>query len=64
MTSVFGPAKGPLASHKEAAEYLRKPESWLYHEGERLGVPRYKIGNQWRYRFTELDEWIDRQVAC
>lgn len=64
MDVVNSPVKGRLVSHKEAAEYLTKPESWLYHEGERQGIPRYKIGNQWRYRLTELDEWIDQQVAC
>lgn len=52
-----------LLTTKEAADLLGKPVSWMNHEAGRLGIPRYKIGNQWRYRHSELDQWIDRQVA-
>lgn len=42
----------------EAAQHLGKPISWLYHEAEDRGVPRYKVGNQWRYLRSELDAWV------
>ncbi len=54
---------GALISQREAADYLGKPTSWLYHEARKHGIPRYKIGAQWRYRLVELDAWIDQQVA-
>lgn len=55
--------KGPLVGNKHAADYIGKPVSWLYHEASHAGIPRYKIGNHWRYRLTELDQWIDQQAV-
>ena len=44
----------------EAAEYLHKPTSWLHNNAGRLRIPRYKVGNQWRYRLSEIAEWVER----
>lgn len=49
----------PWATQKEAAKHMGKPVSWLHHEAATLGIPRYKIGNQWRYRLSEVDQWIE-----
>lgn len=45
----------------EAARFLGKPRSWLHQRGGPMGVPRYKIGNVWRYRLSELDGWVRQQ---
>lgn len=63
MSGVVSTQRGALISQQEAADYLHKPVSWLYHEARKHGIPRYKIGAQWRYRLVELDAWIDQQVA-
>jgi excisionase family DNA binding protein len=51
-------APEPYVTTQEAAEFLNKPISWLYHEAEVQRIPRYKVGNQWRYKRSELDAWV------
>lgn len=51
----------PLATTAEVAAYLNKPESWVYDNAARLGIPRYKVGNHYRYRLTEVADWVDRR---
>jgi excisionase family DNA binding protein len=43
----------------EAAELLGKPRSWLHNNAARLGIPRYKTGNHWRYRLSEVSAWVE-----
>lgn len=43
----------------EVAEYLGKPQSWVFVNAERLGMPRRRIGNQYRYRLSEIDAWMN-----
>jgi excisionase family DNA binding protein len=48
--------------HPEAAEYLAVPSGWLYANAERLGIPRYRIGErQFRYKISELSAWLEAQ---
>lgn len=42
----------------EAAAFLGKPQSWLHNNAERLGVPRYRVGNQYRHLRSELVAWV------
>jgi predicted DNA-binding transcriptional regulator AlpA len=51
----------PYVNLSTAAAFLGKPESWLYNRADELGVPRYKIGNVWRFRLSELDAWVKGQ---
>lgn len=58
MEQSYSWAPEPYVTTQEAAAFLNKPVSWLYHEAEERGVPRYKVGNQWRYKCSELDSWV------
>lgn len=44
---------------EEAAQYLNiSPTTlckWIY---DGRNIPAYKMGNQWRFKISELDEWI------
>ena len=51
----------PYVGTAEAARFLGKPRSWLFNNAERQGVPRYPIGNQWRYRLSELSAWLEQR---
>lgn len=46
-------------SIEEAADYLGiKPvtlRSWIRNE---KGVPAHKIGKQWKFKCSELDQWV------
>ncbi len=65
MIELKAVSKGPLVGNREVADYLGRPISWLYHEAAAQKIPRYKVGNQWRYRLSEIDEWLEaRQVSA
>ena len=51
----------PWKNTEETAEHIGSPTSWLYNNAARVGIPRYKIGNQWRYRLSEVDAWLTSQ---
>lgn len=44
----------------EAAEYLGiKPvtlRNWI--RNKKKGIPAQKIGKQWKFKISELDEWV------
>lgn len=46
-------------SIEEAAEYLgvkpRTVRDWLKKE---KGIPAHKIGKQWKFRYSDLDDWV------
>ena len=42
----------------EIAEHLRKPESWIYNNAERLKIPRHRLGQQYRFKVSEVDLWL------
>jgi excisionase family DNA binding protein len=46
---------------KEAAAHLNLSTSYLYQKGDSVGVPRYKIGNKFRYKLSDLDTWVQSQ---
>ena len=46
---------------KEAAAHLNVSTSYLYQKGDSVGVPRYKIGNKFRYKLSDLDNWVQSQ---
>ena len=46
---------------KEAAAHLNVSTSYLYQKGDTVGVPRYNIGNKFRYKLSELDAWVQSQ---
>lgn len=43
----------------EAAEYLGiKPATVREWVRKEKGIPAHKVGKQWKFRCSELDEWI------
>lgn len=44
---------------EEVAEFLGKPASWLHHRAGPLGIPRRKIGQHWRYKLSEVAQWVE-----
>jgi excisionase family DNA binding protein len=41
---------------EEAAEHLSVSKSYLYQTN--LAIPRARIGHQYRYRISDLDNWL------
>jgi len=45
----------------EVAALLRISEKSAYKLAQAGDLPAFKVGNQWRFRRSELDAWIDSQ---
>lgn len=44
---------------EDAAEYLGvKPATVREWIRKKSNMPAHKVGKQWKFRFSELDEWI------
>lgn len=49
----------PFVDTEELCKFLIKPASWVYNNAERLGIPRYRVGLQYRYRLSEVAAWLE-----
>lgn len=48
----------PWVSTEAVAQHLGKPVSWIHQAGERLNIPRRRLGNHYRYKLSEIDSWV------
>ena len=53
----------PLLTTDELCAYLGKPRSWLYHEAENVGLRRYKIGKHYRYKLSDVENWLEERAS-
>jgi len=53
-------APEPYVTTDAIADYLGKPRSWIDNYAARRNMPRHKVGNHYRYRYSEVDAWIER----
>lgn len=51
----------PFVGTNEVAEFLGRPRSWVHDNQARLGIPRIKVGQQFRYRLSEIAAWAEQQ---
>lgn len=51
-----------LTTH-EAAIFLAKSDAYLRNNYQRLGIKAYRIGNQLRFRRSELSQWLEDQAV-
>lgn len=57
-------ARRPLATPAEVSQYLGVPVATLYqwrHRG--IGPKVHKLGRHLRYRWTEVEAWVDQQAV-
>lgn len=52
----------PWVSTERVAQHLGKPVSWLHQNGDRLDIPRRRLGRHLRYRLSEVDAWLMEQA--
>jgi excisionase family DNA binding protein len=53
---------GPIWDSSEAAAYLRIHPRTLTRMARRGEIPSIHIGKLWRFRRTDLDEWLNSKV--
>lgn len=46
---------------KEIAEYLKIKEKTAYALTAKGSLPGFKMGGSWRFRKSEIDQWIKKQ---
>ncbi|MBC7091933.1 MAG: helix-turn-helix domain-containing protein [Nitrososphaeria archaeon] len=50
-----------LLTLEELAKYLKISKHTLYKMLEKSKVPGFKIANQWRFKKSDIDRWIEEQ---
>ncbi|MDO8476060.1 MAG: helix-turn-helix domain-containing protein [Candidatus Rokubacteria bacterium] len=51
----------PAWTVRQLAEYLSVNQRTVYRMAERGELPAFKVGDAWRFRRHDIDEWIERQ---
>lgn len=49
---------------KELALYLKIAEKTAYRFASEGKVPGFKVGSAWRFKKSQIDEWIEKQAEC
>lgn len=44
---------------KEVSEYLKLAEKTAYRLAAQGKIPGFKVGGIWRFRKSEIDEWLE-----
>jgi excisionase family DNA binding protein len=52
-----------MLTMKEIATLLKIGEKTAYTMAQRGELPGFKVRGQWRFRRTDLEKWIERQMA-
>ncbi|WP_234362325.1 MULTISPECIES: helix-turn-helix domain-containing protein [Streptomyces] len=50
-----------LLTVADVAEFLSKPESWVYDNWRSKKIPFRRVGQALRCRPSDLEKWLDRQ---
>ncbi len=51
----------PWAAVDEVAKHLGVAKDSIYRWIENRGLPAHKIGRLWKFKLSEVDEWVRRQ---
>ena len=58
-----GRGAGEILTIREVAGYLKLPVSTVYRLAERRDLPGHKVGRQWRFHKSVLDDWFRQHAA-
>ena len=48
----------PWVSVEQIAEHLRVTRDSIYRWIDRKGLPAHRVGRLWKFKATEVDEWV------
>ncbi|MFL9895966.1 methylation-associated defense system helix-turn-helix domain-containing protein MAD1 [Paraburkholderia sp. RL17-381-BIF-C] len=54
-------SEGGILTLKQVAEYLKVTERTIYRLAAAKEIPAFKVGGTWRFRTTDIDDWIAAQ---
>ncbi len=49
-----------LMTLEEVADYLRLSKDTVYRMANTGKIPASKVGNQWRFRKEDVDQWLEK----
>ena len=49
---------GDILTVEDVAEYLKLAKKTVYKLAAEKKIPAFRVGKFWRFRKTEIDEWI------
>ena len=55
------PTAADILTIQELQHYLKIPKPTLYVLAQNGRIPAAKVGRHWRFRRTEIDEWLEAQ---
>jgi excisionase family DNA binding protein len=50
--------KSELMTVTETCRFLEIPQQRLYRHLQRRDIPAFKLGNEWRFVRSDLEQWI------
>ncbi len=53
-----------ILTPEEVAEYLRVSERTVYNWAQRGEIPAGKIGTTWRFKRSDIEEWVNRKLSA
>lgn len=53
--------KTEVMTIRELADYLKIAEKTAYRFALEKKIPGFKVGNAWRFRKSEINDWIEEQ---
>ncbi len=56
-------AQDEILTIPEVAELLKIAQKTVYVLAQRRQLPAFKVGGQWRFSRTAIDEWIESRTA-
>ena len=54
-------SESDIMTVKDLATYLKIAEKTAYRFASDKKIPGFKVGNAWRFRKSEIDDWIKKQ---
>jgi excisionase family DNA binding protein len=62
-----GKGRGPILDNEiltieEVAAYLRLTPQTIYKWAQEKRIPAAKLGKEWRFRRSIIDQWLDEQI--
>jgi excisionase family DNA binding protein len=55
------PTDSEILTLEELHNYLKIPKPTLYSLAQTGRIPAAKVGKHWRFRKTDIDEWLNAQ---
>ncbi|MGH7164788.1 MAG: helix-turn-helix domain-containing protein [Nitrospiraceae bacterium] len=57
------PAKDELLTAAETCRYLKVSPRTLYRYIQDRRMPAFKLGKEWRFVRSELEQWVRRRIS-